>query len=387
MASRASRPPASVGQLVEEVLVLDVLQEGHHLRMRADHVGDVQERQPHLRRDVVGDGLRERVGRVLLAQPRLQLLVEPPRGLHRPHEHLMAPRIEQDPLQLLDVRQDEVEQRRSGLRPDVALQGGDGRLAALDQLGDDGRIGLDRRPARRRPAARRDPRPGATGRSRRGRGWSAARPRSADRPSPGPPGGRARLAGEARRWATSTNSLPPASYIRGRAVSCHSGEPQGLHGVGHHLLVTDGDVDVVLSVVGVGDGEQRGDRPALDDLEAVVDQAPFDVLRAAEVRFDPPAELHEPRRPARPSAPAAVPAAARSPWRRPRRRAPCRRPAFTRPETRASPRPKPASTEATFRLDVTGSAVKRTPAACGKTICCTTTAMWTFRWSKPLRRR
>src|SRR3970040_40595 len=66
----------------------------------------------------------------------------------------MAWRIEQDPLQLLDVRQDEVEQRRSGLRPDVAFQGGDGSLAAPDQLGDDGRIGLDRgwRGARRRPA-------------------------------------------------------------------------------------------------------------------------------------------------------------------------------------------------------------------------------------------
>ena len=71
MASRASRPPGELGQLVQEALVLDVLQEGHHLRMRADHVRDVQERQPHLRRDVVGDGLRERVGRVLLAQPRL----------------------------------------------------------------------------------------------------------------------------------------------------------------------------------------------------------------------------------------------------------------------------------------------------------------------------
>ena len=116
-------PPArELGQLVQEALVLDVLQKRHHVRMRADHVRDVQERQPHLRRDVVGDGLRERVGRVLLAQPRLQLLVEPPRGLHRRHEHLMALRIEQDPLQLLDVRQDEVEQRRSGLRPDVALQ-------------------------------------------------------------------------------------------------------------------------------------------------------------------------------------------------------------------------------------------------------------------------
>ena len=44
----------------------------------------------------------------------------------------------------------------------------------------------------------------------------------------------------------------------------------------------------------VGDGEQRGDRPALDDLEVVVDQAPFDVLGAAEVRFDPPAQLREP---------------------------------------------------------------------------------------------
>ena len=36
---------------------------------------------------------------------------------------------------------------------------------------------------------------------------------------------------------------------------------------------------------------------------------------------------------------------------------------------------------------MTGLAVKRMPAACGKTICCTTTAMWTFRWSKPFRRR
>ena len=51
---------------------------------------------------------------------------------------------------------------------------------------------------------------------------------------------------------------------------------------------------MVLSVAGLGDGEQRGDRPALDDLEAIVDQAPLDVLRAAEVRFDPPAQLHEP---------------------------------------------------------------------------------------------
>ena len=103
----------------------------------------------------------------------------------------------------------------------------------------------------------------------------------------------ARLAGEARRLVTSTNSLPPASYMGAGVISRNSGEPQGFHGVRHHLLVTDGDVDVVLSVAGRGDGEQRRDRPALDDLEAIVDQAPFDVLRAAEVRFDPPAQLRE----------------------------------------------------------------------------------------------
>ena len=63
------RPAGELGQFVQEALVLDVVQKGDHLRMGADHVRDVQEREPHLRRDVVGDGLRERVGRVLLAQP------------------------------------------------------------------------------------------------------------------------------------------------------------------------------------------------------------------------------------------------------------------------------------------------------------------------------
>ena len=123
MAPRAFLPAGDRRQLVQEVLVVDVLQKGHDVWMRADHVGDVQERQPHLRCDVVGDRLRERVGRVLLAQPRLQLVVEPPRGFHPGHDHLLAWRIEQDLLQLLDVRQDEVEQRLPGLPMDVALQG------------------------------------------------------------------------------------------------------------------------------------------------------------------------------------------------------------------------------------------------------------------------
>jgi len=46
---------------------------------------------------------------------------------------------------------------------------------------------------------------------------------------------------------------------------------------------------VVGSVGGLGDREQRRDRPALDNLEAVIGQAPLDVLGAAEVCFDPPA--------------------------------------------------------------------------------------------------
>ena len=46
-----------------------------------------------------------------------------------------------------------------------------------------------------------------------------------------------------------------------------------------------------------------------------------------------------------------------------------------------------ASTEATTRLPLTGSAVNRMPAACGKTIFCTTTAIRTTRWSTPFRRR
>ena len=55
-------PPArEPGQAVQEILVLDVLQKGDHLRMRPDRIGDVQERQTHLRRHVVRHGQRERV--------------------------------------------------------------------------------------------------------------------------------------------------------------------------------------------------------------------------------------------------------------------------------------------------------------------------------------
>ena len=229
MASRACGPPASAASSSRKPVVVDLLKERDHLRMRADRVRDVQERQPHLRRDVVRDGLRERVGRVLLPQPRLEVLVEPARGVHRPHEHLVAARIEEDPLELLDVVQDEVEQRRSGLRADGAREGGVRRLAALDQLGDDGPVGRERR---RRVAGRRarGPRPGAPGGGRRGRRWSAARPRSADRPCRWRRGGRRGWPGRPGARATSTNSLPPASYIRGIAVSWNTESPSGFMG-------------------------------------------------------------------------------------------------------------------------------------------------------------
>jgi len=186
-----------------------------------------------------------------------------------------------------------VEQRRSGLRPDVAFQGGVGSLAALDQLGDDGRISLDRgwRVARRRA-------PGTLVRDRRDEvaAFEDGLQRVPDQRI-GPPQGLEDAS--AGRWRSQAlgdvDEQPPAGLVHPReGRQLKQGEPQGLHGVGHHLLMTDGDVDVVLPVAGRGDGEQRGDRPALDDLEAVADQAPFDVLGAAEVRFDPPAQLREP---------------------------------------------------------------------------------------------
>ena len=100
-----------------------------------------------------------------------------------------------------------------------------------------------------------------------------------------------RVPGEARRAATSTNSRPPASCMGGRAVSCQTERAQGPHRVRHHLLVAHGDVHVCLPVVDGGDREQRGDRPALHDVEhVVVGQAPLDVLGATEVRLDPPAQ-------------------------------------------------------------------------------------------------
>ena len=91
-----------------------MLEEPDDVRMRANQVRDVQEREPHLRRDVAGGRQRERVGRVLLAQPRLQMLVEPPRGLHPRHDRPVAQRIAEDSFVLIEGLQQRVEQRWPG---------------------------------------------------------------------------------------------------------------------------------------------------------------------------------------------------------------------------------------------------------------------------------
>ena len=153
----------------------------------------------------------------------------------------------------------------------------------------------------------------------------------------------------AARWRSQdlrdVDEQPPAGLVHGPACrQLPHREPQGLHGVGHHLLMTDGEGRRGSLGRRPRDGEQRGDRPALDELEAIVDQAPFDVLGTAEVRFDSPAQQGEPHdlriryagclaAPARSPVPASrlpVRRGWRAAWRRPsgrrpRRRAPCRR--------------------------------------------------------------
>ena len=152
--------------------------------------------------------------------------------------------------------------------------------------------------------------------------------------------------------------------------------------------------------------EQRGDRPALDDLEAIVGQAPFDVLGAAEMRFDPPAELHEPHDLRIRQGGLLLSLGLDLLFLRSTRRRGEDGPFlggdrlsddFAVPHRvdirvhqagdQRLAEAEAASTDATLRLPVTGSAVNRMPAACGNTISCTTTAIRTERLSTPFRRR
>ena len=294
----------------------------------------------------------------------------------------------------------------SGLRPDIAFQGSDGCLAARDEVGDDRRIGLEcgwRAAKQRRGGTlvRKRPDEAVALEDR----LESVQDQRIGFPGELQEGGAARRRGEPFRHV---DEQPAAGLGHGRGRRhLPEREPEGLHGVGHHLLVADGEIDVVLPVVGLRDREQRRDRPALDDLEVAVEQAPFDVLRA---RRSALRSAGRARRAGRPAASVNAGCACRSgsigcSWVPPAGEASmasCLSPtvlattspsrtlktsAFTRPETSASPSPKLASTVATFRSPVTGSAVNRIPDTSAKTIRCTTTAISTFRWSTPFRRR
>ena len=80
--------------------------------MRSDRIRDIEKGQPHLGRDVVGDRLRERVSRVLLTQPRLELIIEPPSGLHRRHD--LANRMKLPRRVIQQLIEDAIHQRFIG---------------------------------------------------------------------------------------------------------------------------------------------------------------------------------------------------------------------------------------------------------------------------------
>ena len=252
-----------------------------------------------------------------------------------------------------------------------------------DQLGDDGRIGLDRLGGRRRhgaAGAAPEPSAGAGTKSPRSSTVSSAsrsqRIALAEQLEQG-------CAARRRGQASGDVDEQPAAGVahRPRRGQLPDGEPERLHRVGHHLLVTDRDVDVVARrrrPRGIGNSVVIG--RLCTTWKLAVREAPLDVLRAAEVRLDPPAELREPhhlrvgqrrlrlplgvdRLLSRPAAGHGVDGELLAPTscRRPRRRAPCRRrrsrgrrPAPRR--ARSPPRPT-----ATLRLPVMGSAVNRTP--------------------------
>ena len=193
----------------------------------------------------------ERVSGVELAQPGLQLVVEPLHGLHRREKHLLTLGVEQKPPQLLDVVGDEVEQRLSGQLRDVAFQSGDGGLAAPHQLASDGRIGFDVSWHARE----------------QGPGWLGVRQRPEDVVAleDGPqrvrhqgirPAHDLQEAGAARGEAQPLGDVDEqsAAGLRhgGPGRQLPEGQPEGLHRVGHHLLMTDGEVDVELLVTGLG---------------------------------------------------------------------------------------------------------------------------------------
>jgi hypothetical protein len=150
----------------------------------------------------------------------------------------MAQRIAEDALVLLEGRQQKVEQRWSGLRLDVALQGGDRDLVALDQLGDDRRIGLevsgrapDRRPTRALVRERGEEVAAFEDGLQRVPDQRIASPHDLKKTDP------------SRRRSQSLGDVDeqpaPGLVHRHHRRQLPHGHPQGPHRLGHHLPMTN----------------------------------------------------------------------------------------------------------------------------------------------------
>ena len=215
--------------------------------------------------------------------------------------------------------------------------------AARDQLGDDRRVGVDRRgaPARRRHR-RREPRPASGGtKSPRSTTVCSASPISgSELPQHVEEAGAARRRGQA---LGDVDEQPPARLgHRPRRRQLPQREPERLHrrrssSAGGRRRRRRGSPS--SPAAGTGNSVVIGRLWTIWKL--VVDQAPLDVLRAAEVRFDPPAEPREPHGLRVGQRRLALVATARSTTSPSRT---CRRPRSPGPTTSASPRPNAAST-------------------------------------------
>ena len=235
-----------------------------------------------------------------------------------------------------------------------------GGLGARDQLGDEGRVGVDRRRAAAAGggAARRLVGDGADeaaiedGLQRvAGQRIGLAEDMRGDpRVPPARPG-----AGSPRR---TSGRRPRASSAP--AVSCQTEIPSGFIG---SVIICGGPRTRRRGCVvgGRGDREQRRDRPALDDAKAPSGVRHHSMSwggrSAASIRRPscraPGLRVGQPR--------LGVAVARRRPTTSPSRTV--KTSGLTWPETSASPRPGTASIDVTRRFDVIGSAVNRTPAA------------------------
>jgi len=88
----------------------------------------------------------------------------------------------------------------------------------------------------------------------------------------------------------------PSRFIQERLWknAAKDGKGKGLHGIGHHLNVAEGNQDAegFLRQVG-GQGIQGRDRTALHDIDPSLFHAKLDILRRAEMFFDALAHLRQ----------------------------------------------------------------------------------------------